>query len=130
MQMKNPKQLGYAALGVLAIVAMFMLMENEKDPKQIPSAQKAKEITQDAEKKVSASQLDQDVAKNMAVGQVILMASCLGKQGAIPREKMGDYISAAVERQGISRADLHRKWDFYWGFAKRAEEREGTSCLD
>ena len=78
----------------------------------------------------AASELDRETAKYMATGQVILMASCLGKTGAIPREKMGDYIAAAVEKQGISRSELHERWDFYWGFAKRAEEREGTSCLE
>lgn len=125
--MKNPKQLAYAALGLLAVTGLLLITISEQEKTNPP--QRAKQEEPDKVEPQVATELEQDVAKNMAVGQVILMASCLGKQGKIPRERMGDYISAAVERQGVSSDKLHEKWDFYWGFAKRAEAREGTSCL-
>jgi hypothetical protein len=131
--MKNPRQLAYAGIGLLAISCLFILMNEKQNQTQNNPPIQTKSSSNNNNEGVAAgaaSELDRETAKYMATGQVILMASCLGKRGAIPRERMGDYIAAAVEKQGISRSELHEKWDFYWGFAKRAEEREGTSCLE
>jgi hypothetical protein len=70
-----------------------------------------------------------ELAKNMATGEVILMAACLGKNGMIPRNQMGDYIAAAVEEQGISKKQLQDNWEKYWSYARDIEKRDGTSCL-
>jgi hypothetical protein len=77
------------------------------------------------------SDIGKQLAKDLATGEVILMAACLAKEGGIPRNKMGDYIAAAVADQGITKADLFDNWDSkYWPLAKEAEKRSRTSCLN
>jgi hypothetical protein len=76
-------------------------------------------------------EVGKQLAKDMATGEVILMAACMAKEGGIPRSRMGDYVAAAVEKQGITRAELYDNWDSkYWPLAKEAERRNRTSCLD
>lgn len=128
--MKNQKQLAYAGIGILTLSSLFFIMTTEQNTKDPRPAQTTKKADSETVSGSAASDLDRETARNMAVGQVILMASCLGKTGAIPRDRMGDYIAAAVEKQGISRSQLNSQWDFYWGFAKRAEAKEGTTCLE
>ncbi len=71
------------------------------------------------------------LAKDLATGEVILMAACMAKEGGIPRNKMGDYIAAAVAKQGITKDDLFDNWNGkYWPLAKEAEKRNRTSCLN
>ena len=128
--MARPKQIGCAGIGILALTCFFLVMGIEqctKTDKQVQAPSPNKTIK---ENNAPSSDFDKEVAKNVAIGEVILTASCMGKQGAIPRDQMGNYIAAAVKEQGISKSQLFKKWDFYWGFAKRAEERNGTSCLD
>ena len=108
----------------MLLCAVFYLigsLQTTPETTTIPEQKK-----QEQEEKSIGKQL----AKNMATGEVILMASCLGKNGSIPREKMGDYIAAALEKQGISRSDLSANWDKYFSYAKDAEKRNGTSCLE
>jgi len=110
--------------GFMLLCAVFYLigsLQTTPETTTIPEQKK-----QEQEEKSIGKQL----AKNMATGEVILMASCLGKNGSIPREKMGDYIAAALEKQGISRSDLSANWDKYFSYAKDAEKRNGTSCLE
>lgn len=77
------------------------------------------------------SDIGKQLAKDLATGEVILMAACMAKEGGIPRSKMGEYIAAAVADQGITKAELFDKWDSkYWPLAKEAEKRNRTSCLD
>jgi hypothetical protein len=77
------------------------------------------------------SDIGKQLAKDLATGEVILMAACMAKEGGIPRTKMGEYIAAAVADQGITKAELYDKWDSkYWPLAKEAEKRNRTSCLD
>jgi len=78
----------------------------------------------------SSSDVGTQLAKNMATGEMILMAACLGKQGGIPRNKMGDYIAAAAAEKGIPRKELFDNWDKYYSYAKEAEKRSRTNCLD
>jgi hypothetical protein len=125
------KKILYSFSGILSIVALILsscatTSSFDSEDQQPPQ----KDVT--IPKKVNNNDLEigKQLAKNMATGEIILMASCLGKQGAIPRDKMGDYISAAVEKQGITRQELFDNWDKYWGFAKEAEKRNRTSCLD
>jgi len=127
--MKDAKSLFIALGGLVLIGSIFVLMNTETKPNgtsttTTTSASKSK----DTEEK--ADDIDKQVAKNMATGEVILMASCLGKNGSIPRDKIGDYIAAGLEKQGISRAELSANWDRYFGYAKDAEQRNGTSCLE
>ena len=127
--MKDAKSLFIALGGLVLIGSIFVLMNTGTKPNgtsttTTTSASKSK----DTEEK--ADDIDKQVAKNMATGEVILMASCLGKNGSIPRDKIGDYIAAGLEKQGISRAELSANWDRYFGYAKDAEQRNGTSCLE
>ena len=92
-----------------------------KSEKHVPAASKNGAKPNETEKKI---------AQNMAVGKIILMASCLGKEGAIPREKIGEYIAAGVKQAGISREELYDNWKSYWKYAKEAEKSERTACLD
>lgn len=79
----------------------------------------------------SRQELGKELAKDFATGEIILMAACMAKEGGIPRDKAGDYIAAAVAKQGITRAELFDKWDSkYWPLAKDAEKRNRTSCLN
>lgn len=74
--------------------------------------------------------LGKALAKDMATGEIILMASCMAKEGKIPRDKMGDFIAAGVAEQGITKAELYDNWDSkYWPLAKEAEKRNRTACL-
>jgi hypothetical protein len=76
-------------------------------------------------------ELGKALAKDMATGEIILMASCLAKEGKIPRDKMGDFVAAGVAKQGITKAELYDNWDSkYWPLAKEAEKRNRTSCLN
>jgi hypothetical protein len=120
----------FIALGGLALIgSIFVLANTETKPSgTTTTATTSASKSKDTEEK--ADDIDKQVAKNMATGEVILMASCLGKNGSIPRDKIGDYIAAGLEKQGISRADLSSNWDRYFSYAKDAEQRNGTSCLE
>jgi len=124
------KKLAIAASGLFVIAFLVLSYMSGKQQTAKVESVVTKDSTKDANKSTENLDLRKQLAKNMATGEVILMASCLGKQGAIPRSKMGDYIAAAVEKQGISRAELFDNWDKYWGYAKEAEKRNRTSCLD
>ncbi len=122
------KPVAYAAIGglLVAFVGISVISQNQSDALLEASKEKSKEAVT---KKQDNLEIGKRIAKDMAAGEVILMASCLGKEGAIPREKMGDYIAAALARQGISRQELFDNWDRYFGYAKEAEKRNRTSCL-
>lgn len=113
-------------VGLLSII-FFSVLSNQNTKPISNSGEK-----QQSDKSPPPEKLDvgKELAKNMATGEVILMATCMGKNGNIPRSKMGDYIAAAVEEQGMSRQELFDNWDKYWGYAKDAEKRNGTSCLN
>lgn len=118
----------YAAIGVLFlsfIIVSFLGQIKSEDPLDTPS----KKISTTDEEKQRKLEVGKKVAQNMVIGETILMASCLGRDGSIPRDSMDDYIAAALEKQGISRQELSDNWDKYWGYAKDAEKRNRTSCL-
>ena len=106
---------------LMFVVWLISLATNTPETAKTPEQKKQEQV---------GDKISKQLAKNMATGEVILMASCLGKNGSIPREKMGDYIAAALEKQGISRSDLSANWDKYFSYAKDAEKRNGTSCLE
>jgi hypothetical protein len=124
------KKLAIVVSGLVVVVFMALSYVSEKQQTAKVESVATKDSNKDVTKNTENLDLGKQLAKNMATGEVILMASCLGKQGAIPRNKMGDYIGAAVEKQGISRAELFNNWDKYWSYAKEAEKRNRTSCLD
>ena len=109
--------------GFILLCAVFGLIGS------LTTTPETAKIPEQKKQEQAETSIGKQLAKNMATGEVILMASCLGKNGSIPREKMGDYIAAGLERQGISRAELSANWDKYFSYAKDAEKRNGTSCL-
>ena len=126
------KRLAFFITGFVLVVyftVMYIVREEQKSVK-VKSLPNANETSDKSPPPPKQSDVGKELAKNMATGEVILMASCMGKNGNIPRSKMGDYIAAAVEEQGMSRQELFNNWDKYWGYAKDAEKRNGTSCLN
>jgi hypothetical protein len=129
LAMKDATSLFVAIAGLVLVGSVFVVMNTKTAPSgTTATANTPASKSTDTEEK--ANDIDKQVAKNMATGEVILMASCLGKNGSIPRDKIGDYIAAGLEKQGISRAELSANWDRYFGYAKDAEQRNGTSCLE
>jgi len=105
---------------LMFVVGVISLATNTPETAKTPEQKKQEQV---------GDKISKQLAKNMATGEVILMASCLGKRGSIPRDDIGNYIAAALEKQGISRSDLSANWDRYFSYAKEAEKRNGTSCL-
>jgi len=126
------KRLAFIITGVFLVVFISALsnMSEQQKSAEVKSPPSANEVSDKSAPPPKQLDVGKELAKNMATGEVILMASCMGKNGNIPRSRMGDYIAAAVEEQGISRQELFNNWDKYWGYAKDAEKRNGTSCLN
>ena len=126
---KRPALIVTGFVLVVYFSVVYIVREGQKsaEVKSPPSVNEASDKSAPPPKQLDVGK---EIAKNMATGEVILAASCLGKNGNIPRSRMGDYIAAAVEEQGISRQELFNNWDKYWGYAKDAEKRNGTSCLN
>lgn len=122
-KMSKRKQIAMAGGGLLFLmIATAVLVETTKKTDPAPPEQE--------EKSSNSFDSGKQLAKNMATGEMILMAACLGKQGGIPRNKMGDYIAAAAAENGIPRKELFDNWDKYYSYAKEAEKRNRTNCLD
>lgn len=63
------------------------------------------------------------------ISSTILAVSCGGKEGLIPRSKMGATIKKMLDEKGYNPTKVYNNWDYYWRRAKEMDRVNGTNCL-
>lgn len=63
------------------------------------------------------------------ISSTILAVSCGGKEGLIPRSKMGANIKKMLDEKGYDSTKVYNNWDYYWRRAKEMDRVNGTNCL-
>ena len=85
------------------------------------------EVGQSLALQVPCPQLE-DYDRNQ-ISSTILAVSCGGKEGLIPRSKMGATIKKMLDEKGYNPTKVYNNWDYYWRRAKEMDRVNGTNCL-